>query len=168
MKKYSPVIWGITSLLLFVGCDLTKDSHHPKKILGYPSPSESSIQWGGHTAKITADIISVDVECIPVKKENANTGIFGGKAGTEYEIAATAHIGYRIIDKGFFKKTTAASDLEAYLIFEPVTASGCRWAVVRGRVKFIENADLITTSVKISGFSNEEIKRVVGVQARWE
>jgi len=159
VKKYSPVIFGITLLLLFVGCDLTKDSYHPKKILGYPSPSESTIQWGDNTAKVTAEIISVDVECVPAR---------GGKTGIEYEIAATAHISYQIIDRKFFKKATAFSDLEANLIFEPVTASGCRLAIVPGVVRLIENADMTTTSVKISGFSAEELKRVVGVQARWE
>ncbi len=159
MKKYSPLIFGITLLILFVGCDLTKDSYHTNKILGYPSPSESTIQWGGNTAKVTAEIISVDVECVPARR---------GKTGTEYEIAATAHISYQIIDRKFFKKATAFSDLEANLIFELVTASGCRLAVVPGVVRLIEDADMTTTSVKISGFSAEELKRVVGVQARWE
>ena len=171
MRKYSPVVRGITLLLLLagsVGCNLIEDSYRPKNILGYPSPSESSIQWGGHTAKVTANIISVDVECIPLNKGKADTRIIGGKTGTEYEIAATAHIRYKIFDKGFFKKATAFSDLEANLIFEPVTASGCRRAVVRGKVTFIENTDLTTTTVRISGFSTEEINSVVGVQARWE
>jgi hypothetical protein len=158
VKKYSPAIFGITFLLLF-GCDLARDSYHPKKILGYPSPSESTIQWGDNTAKVTAEILSVDVECVPAR---------GGKTGIEYEIAATAHISYQIIDRKFFKKATAFSDLEANLIFEPVTAPGSRLAIVRGVVRLIENADTTTTSVKISGFSAEELKRVVGVQARWE
>lgn len=82
MKKYSPVIWGITLLLLLVGsvgCNLIEDSYHPKNILGYPSPSESIIQWGGHTPKITANIISVDVECIPLNRGKADTRIIGGK-----------------------------------------------------------------------------------------
>ena len=158
MKKYLPVIFGITLILLFAGCDLTKDSYHPKKILGYPSPSESTIQWGDNTAKVTAEIISVDVEC----------AARAGKTGTEYEIAATAHISYKIIDRKYFKKATAFSDLEANLIFEPVTASGSRLAIVPGVVRLIENADMTTTSVKISGFSTEDLKRIAGVQARWE
>lgn len=164
MKKYSAVIWGITLLLLSGGCDLIIDSYHPKQILGYPSPSESSIQLRYNKVKVTAKIISVDVECTPVKKENAGRWIFGGE--TEYEIAAIAHIGYKIIDKGF--KATAFSNLEADLIFEPVTASGCRRALVTKKVRFIENADLTTTSVKIRGLSVEEINRIFGVQARWE
>ena len=160
VKKYLSPIFGITLLLLFAGCDLTKDSYH-LKILGYPAPSESSIQWGGKTAKVKAEIVSVDVECVPAKRDNARTG-------TEYEIVATAHITYQIIDRRFFKKATAFSDLEANLIFEPLTASGCRLALVTRGVRFIENGDMVTTSVKISGFSTEDLKRVAGVQARWE
>ncbi|HSB04402.1 MAG TPA: hypothetical protein VLK23_04350, partial [Thermodesulfobacteriota bacterium] len=105
------------------------------------------------------EIIAVDVECVAAR---------GGKTGTEYEFAATAHISYQIIDRKFFRKATAFSDLEANLIFEPVTASGCRLAIIPGVVRLIENADMTTTSVKISGLSAEDLKRVVGVQVRWE
>jgi hypothetical protein len=156
VRRYYPVIFGITLLLLSAGCDLTNASR-PQKILGYPSTSESTIQWGDNTAKVTAEIISVDVECVPAR---------AGKTGPEYEIAATAHIRYKIIDRKYFKKATAFSDLEASLIFEPVTASGSRLAIVPGVVRLIENADMTTTSVKMSGFSTEDLANCR--QARWQ
>jgi len=168
VKIYSVLILGITTLLLSAGCNLFEDSYRPGKISAYPSPSESSIQWGGHKGRVRANIVSVDVECVPVKKKDDDTGIFRGKTRTEYEISATAHIDYQIVGKGFIRDTGGSSNLEANLIFEPVTAAGYRLAIVKRRVRLVENAGLTKASVKISGLSNEEIKRVVGLQAKWE
>jgi len=168
MKKYSLVILGVASFFLLASCKLFEDSYRPRIISAYPSPSESGLQWDAHKVKVRADIISADVECIPVRKVNETKGLFEEKIRAEYEIIATAHISYEIIDKGFFKKGTDFSSLEANVIFEAFTGSGVRLALARGPVRFVEEANSATTSVKISGLSVGETNRVIGVQARWD
>ncbi len=163
VKRYLPLIWTISLLLLCGGCDLVSESFDPKQVSGNPSTSESSLHLHGKNVSVTADILSVDVTCSPVKKENTSLSILGDD--TEYEIVAVAHIGYQIDGA---TKANALSNLEANLLFEPVTASGCRRALVPTKVRFTKNAQRITAMAKISGLSAKEMSKISEVQVRWE
>ena len=153
---------------MLASCKSFEDSYRPRIISAYPSPSESGLQWDANKAAVKADIISVDVECIPVEKVNGAKGIFESKIGGEYEITATAHISYEIIKNGFFKKASASSNFKANVIFEVFSESVVRLAVAKQTIRFIDETNSATTSVKISGLSIGETERIVGVQARWD
>ncbi len=163
MKHQAPLIWGIALLLCCGGCDLISESYDPRQISGNPSASESSLHLHAKNVSVTADILSVDVVCSPVKKENTSLSIFGDD--TEYEIVAVAHIDYKIDG---VSKANALSNLEATLLFEPLTASGCRRALVPAKVRFIGKANRVTATARISGLSAKEINKISEVQARWE
>lgn len=168
MKFLSIAFIFIASLIL-TNCDLLpQQKYTPTNIVAKPSASESGTMWGGDKAKVVANIESVAIECIPLESVKSDSSKSKNREAIEYEIAATASVNYSILDQKFFKSITTYSNLEAFIIFEAMTASGVVIGHSKGSLRIIENGNSGKASSKISGLSLEEIKRVVRVEARWE
>jgi len=142
----------------------------PATPLGATSPSESGIQWSGNTPspKVTADIVGVAVECIPVNSPATTENGVKVPASTSYHLAATATINYRILDAQWLAKSTAYTDLQATVVFEAVSASGAVLASQDGVFKVVPGATASTGHASSTMTIAEPIiGHVATLRARW-
>jgi hypothetical protein len=153
------------------GCDnmaMPKPNACPSSLQGAPSPNASGIQWGGDVEKVSANIVSVLVECVPQHHTAVETNNTKRDAFTDYELAATATVTYKIIDKTFFESATDFRNMDASIIFEVLTGSGVVLGSAKTTFRIVGGGTSGNASAKISSLSDEEIRRVTLVRARWE
>lgn len=170
VRRNQRLLGIVTSLALLSGCSRgmrrLDQNECPTGITAQPS-SHSGIVWGGDKAKIQAEIISVAVECYPVRHRSIEREKARREAFTDYKIAATANVTYKIKDEQFLARVTKDGNIEATVIFEALSASGVelRWAM--GTFRVVKRGSTGTVSATIAGLSEEEIVTVTSVQARW-
>jgi hypothetical protein len=160
------ILLAVGTMMLY-GCDIKEYFFNPNNIMATPSPSESGIQWGENKPIVTANILSVAIECFPVKTYEGG-GLFGGRAKNKYEIAATARVSCNIIDKNSYDKSARYPGFESHIIFEALSISGVVLGQALGQYRVVEGAGITTVSVKILDMSFEEVNKVKRVQARWK
>jgi hypothetical protein len=107
LRMHQPVSRLLASMLvtLLIGCAtgyrLTRmaENNCPATIKAVPDYVNAGIQWGRDTAKGEGQIVSVAVECYPIR--HSETEILNTKAPAEtrYQIASTANIKYSIPDE---------------------------------------------------------------------
>ena len=127
----------------------------PSQIVAQPSPGSSGIQWS--VGKVSANITSVVIECIPHRFPATDKGA----ATTEYEIASTAKINF-VLDKDEYPT------YEALVVFEAMTENGVVLKSNASSFRLIRGGSSGTASAVIHGFSREEIARVRRLTVRWE
>jgi len=142
----------------------------PATLRGEPSLSESGLQWGGNTSspKVTASIVRVAVECIPVNTPATTENNVKVPASTSYQLAATATIDYKVLDPQWLERSTAYTDLQANVVFEAVSASGVVLASQEGQFKVVGGRSSSTGhSSSTLTITEPIIERVATLRARW-
>lgn len=160
----------LLAALSAVACDRVlffKTNACPSSLRAEPDNESSGIVWGGTNDKVSAKITSVVVECLPVHHKPIATDKMKVDAFTDYEIAATASVVYKINDVEFFTNATRNADMDDTVVFEALSSAGVVlksgssvFTVVRGNTTG-------TVSAKIASLSDEEIRRVAVVRVRW-
>jgi len=143
------------------GCDQLKPRGDacPPGLAGAPSPASGGIiEAVGGQERLAGSITAVLVECLPSPGE-ADRG--WRRASTGYELAVTATVEYKISDQDF-----ASSD--ANVIFEALSATGVVLGSTKAFFRFTKNGSSGQISAKIVGLSEEEVRRVTSVHAKWE
>lgn len=111
------------AVALASGCEqlqIPKPDACPPKLQGTPSSQSSGIQWGENAQRVSADIVAVLVECIPARHEAIETDKGRRDAFTDYDVAATATVVYKIADQAFFEKAIRSNSIDFNVIFEAV------------------------------------------------
>jgi hypothetical protein len=154
------------SAILVTACD-PPTNKCSATLRGIPDQN-ATIAWGGTPPKVSAEIGSVALECIPegMPGSEAEQAVRGSK--TRYVIAATANVIQWINDPKWFD-AAPASAFEDAIEFEAVTPAGV--VLGNGRATFrLVGGNLIRTvpiSGRIENLSPEEVARVSVVRARW-
>jgi hypothetical protein len=87
------------------------------------------------------------------------------QAFTDYELAVTATISYKIPDATVFASNSASDTI----LFEALSDTGVVLGSASSSLKLVDGGGTRgTTSAKIVGLSDEEIRRITTVQARWK
>ena len=153
-----------------IGCDglqVSTPSACPAMLRAEPAYGLSAIEWGG-SDKVSAEITAVVVECIPAHHETVATDRAKQVAFTDYELAATATVVYKIADAIFFEDATGSSNMDATLVFEALSNTGVVLGFAPSSFRVVGGGTAGTASAKILGLSDEEIRRVVSVRAKWQ
>jgi len=163
MRVPQLVAIGIVATIA-AGCDQLKPRADacPSGLAGAPSPESGGIiEAVGGQERLTGSITSVLVECLPSRHEPGQADRGWRRASTDYEVAVTATVEYKISDQDF-----ASSD--ANVIFEALSATGVVLGSTKAFFRFTKNGSSGQISAKIVGLSEEEVRRVTSVHARWE
>ena len=89
-------------------------------------------------------------------------------AFTDYTLATTATVNYKISDEKFFEDATQFRDMDANVTFEAISSSGVVLDSSTASFRVVRNGSSGTASAKITGLSEEEIRRVSVTRARWQ
>jgi hypothetical protein len=161
-----PLLTVLVLAVILLSCDIAQQPDNACPVVrGTPDSAEAGIVWGGEPAKVTAQIASVAVECIPIFQPAIDTPKARRGAYNEYQIAVTATVNYQIKDKAYVDRPP---DTEANIIFEAVSQSGVVLGSARSRFRIIENVSAGTASARIASLTDSEIRKVVAVRAKWE
>ncbi len=149
--------------ILMVGCTGNKNAC-PDEIVSEPDESSSGLMWGDKKPKVSAQIVSVVSECIPISEPNGKNS---ENTETVYRIPVTASIKYEINAVEWFQEVTQYKNLTATIIFEAKSKSGVVLQSSTGEFKIISNSTSGETSATLHLLPGE-IARVEKVTARWE
>jgi hypothetical protein len=128
----------------------------------WASPAAANITWGGALETASADIFQVKIECVPNRHAAADTDTFKRAGYTDYEIAATATVTYKIKDPDVLR-----ANLDAEIKFEAVSQANVVLGSAKGSFQLVRGGAFGTASAKITGLSSEEIRRVRSIRAAW-
>jgi len=106
------------------------------------------------------------IECIPDRHVAVEARGIKKSAYTDYEIAVTAEVVYKINDEPFFNSNPGAFEVSGRL--EAVTAAGVVLGSESPSFRLVRGSTRGTMSGKILYLSADEITRVVAVRAGWE
>ena len=161
---------ALVVLVLSSACQPPKD-YCPRNLDGVKDPDGSSLAWGGHPPKVSADIERVAVECVAqgLPSTEAERAVRGSRSA--YLIAATATIRQYLPDQKWFSLLPAstAANFEDEIEFEAVSTKGVVLASTRGKFRVVAGDTVLrlTVSGQMEGLSGEEAARVATVRARW-
>ena len=115
------------------------------------------MSWQTDTSEnaVSADIISVRVECLP-------------SGSKRYQIAATANVMPAVHNIVVYEQATkSGGSVELPIRFKAQSNSGVVLASVDGRFRVVRGQFSSDVSATITGLSEEEIRRVAKVTAGW-
>jgi hypothetical protein len=162
-ENAKPLLAVLFLAVILSSCDMGQQPENAcPAVQGTPDSAGAGIVgWGGESAKVTAQIASVAVECIPMLEPAIDTSKAKRGAYNVYQIAVTATVNYQI-------KVDRLPDTEADIIFEAVSPSGVVLGSARSRFRMVENGSAGTASARITSLTDSEIRRVVAVRAKWD